>query len=181
MNVEYMQCYKFDGREMNNESDRLRIAQWILERQIGWIASADAKVGVVVAIQVAVVGALAAAYGIAKQPEWSALFFAGFSLFLSLMSLVCAALALFPRIDGPSSSFIFFGKVAELTREKYVSQLGSASEGELLADCAQQIHRNAEIAGEKHGHVRYAMILGFASVAPWVLAIWALVSTQGAK
>lgn len=166
---------------MNNESDRLRMAQWILERQIGWITSADAKVGVVVAIQAAMVGALAAAYGSAKQPEGSTLFFAGFALFLSLVSLVCAALALFPRTDGPSSSFIFFAKITARTREEYVSQLGSVSEGELLADCAQQIHRNAEIAGEKHRHVRHAMIWGFASVAPWVLAIWALVSTQVAK
>ncbi|MFA5824979.1 MAG: Pycsar system effector family protein [Gallionellaceae bacterium] len=165
---------------MNNESDRLTMAQWILERQIGWITSADAKVGVVVAIQAAMVGALAAAYGSAKQPEGSALFFAGFALLLSVLSLVCAALALFPRTDGPSSSFIFFGKITTLTREEYVSQLSLVSEEKLLADCAQQIHRNAEIAGKKHEHVRHAMIWGFASVAPWVLAIWALVSTQGA-
>lgn len=166
---------------MSNESDRLRTAQWILDRQIGWITSADAKVGVVVAIQAAMVGTLAAAYGSAKQPEVSTLFFSGFALLLSVISLVCAALALFPRTDGPSSSFIFFGKITTLTREKYVSQLSSVSEVELLADCSQQIHRNAEIAGEKHGHVKHAMIWGFASIAPWVLAIWALVSTQGGK
>lgn len=166
---------------MNNESDRLRMAQWIFERQIGWITSADSKVGVVVAIQAAMVGALAAAYGGAKQPEGSALFFTAFALLLSVMSVVCAALALFPRTDGPSSSFIFFGKIAAQTREEYVSRFGLASEAELLADCAQQIHRNAEIAGGKHEHVKRAMIWGFASVTPWVLAIWALVSTQWAK
>lgn len=164
---------------MNNESDRLSRAQWILERQIGWITNADAKVGVVVAIQAAMLGALAAAYGSATQPAGSTLFFAGFALFLSLVSLICAALALFPRTDGPSSSFIFFGKITALTRDEYVSRLGSVSEGELLSDCAQQIHRNAEIAGEKHGHVKHAMIWGFASVVPWGLAIWALVSSRG--
>jgi hypothetical protein len=166
---------------MKNESNRLSMAQWILERQIDWITSADAKVGVVVAIQTAMVGALAAAYGSAKQPDGSDLFFAGFALFLSLVSLVCAALALFPRTDGPSSSFIFFAKITARSREEYISQLGSVSEGELLTDCSQQIHRNAEIADEKHRHVRNAMIWGFSSVTPWLLAIWALVSTQGVK
>lgn len=164
---------------MNNESDRLHMAQWILERQIGWITSADAKVGIVVAIQAAMVGALAATYGSAKQPGGSALFLSGFALLISVVSLVCAALALFPKTDGPASSLIFFGKIAALTREEYVSRLGSVGEAELLADCAQQIHRNAEIAGGKHGHVKRAMIWGFASIAPWVLAIWALASAQG--
>lgn len=165
---------------MNNESDRLHMAQWILDRQIGWIVSADAKVGVAVAIQTAMVGALAATYGSANQPAVSTLFLAGFALFLSLVSIVCAALALFPRTDGPTSSFIFFGKIAALTREEYVSRLGLVSEGELLSDCAQQIHRNAEIASEKHMHVRHALIWGFASVVPWGVAIWALVSSRGA-
>ncbi len=166
---------------MNNESDRLRMAMWIFERQVGWIASADIKVGVLVAIQAAMVGALAAAYGAAKQPEGSALFFAGFALLLSVISLVCAALALFPKTDGPSSSSIYFGKITAHTQEEYGSRLSSVSEAELLADCAQQIYRNAQIAGGKHEHVKRALIWGFASIAPWLFAIWALVAVQGAK
>lgn len=166
---------------MNNESDRLTMAQWILERQISWITSADAKVGVVVAIQAAMVGALAAAYGSAKQPGVTVLLSAGVALLLSVVSIVYAALAIFPRTCGSSSSFIFFGKITKLTQEEYVSQLGSVSEGELLADCAQQIHRNAEIAAEKHRYVKDAMSCGFVSILPWMIAISALVSTQGAK
>lgn len=37
---------------MKNE-ERLQIAQWILERNLAWIAAAEVKVGVIVAIDVA--------------------------------------------------------------------------------------------------------------------------------
>ena len=45
---------------------RLQTTQWVIERQLGWIAAADTKVAVVIAIDTAMVAALAAAFTSAK-------------------------------------------------------------------------------------------------------------------
>ena len=44
---------------MSPAKDRLTTAQWILERNLAWIAAADAKVAIIVTINVAMLGGLA--------------------------------------------------------------------------------------------------------------------------
>ncbi|WP_233099873.1 hypothetical protein, partial [Acidovorax sp. IB03] len=41
---------------MSTENERLQTAQWVLERNLGWIAAAEVKVGVIVAIDTAMLG-----------------------------------------------------------------------------------------------------------------------------
>jgi hypothetical protein len=43
--------------------DRLATAQWVVERNLAWIAAADAKVAIVVALNTAMLGDLAGAFG----------------------------------------------------------------------------------------------------------------------
>lgn len=166
---------------MKDEQERFRVAQWVLERQIGWIATADVKVGVVVAIQTAMAGGLAAALGFAPQKtEWAIIFTAA-AFVCSIGAFACAGRGLLPRTDGPDKSLIFFGRICSEARSDYISKFRGAADSELLDDCAAQIHRNAEIAGEKHLWVKNAVIWSFLSAPPWVLAIILLAPVQGPK
>ncbi len=47
---------------MSGDKERLLIAQWVLERNLSWIAAAEVKVGVIVAIDTALLGSLGAAF-----------------------------------------------------------------------------------------------------------------------
>lgn len=162
---------------MEIEEDRIRAAQWIFERQLGWIATADVKVGVVIAIQAAMVGGLAAAYSAAAmKSEWALVCVIG-SFVCAIGAFVCAANALLPRTNGPAS-LIFFGHVSQIESANYIERLRTATDAELLDDLAAQIHRNAEIANEKHAWVKSAMIWSFLSAPPWVFAILTLVPQQ---
>src|ERR1700749_2679852 len=47
---------------MNDDKQRIEAAKWLFERTLGWIATADAKVGVAIALDTAMLGGLAAAF-----------------------------------------------------------------------------------------------------------------------
>ena len=51
---------------MSTENERLQTAQWVLERNLGWIAAAEVKVGAIVAIDTAMLGGLGAAFSTAE-------------------------------------------------------------------------------------------------------------------
>lgn len=167
---------------MTNGDDRIRTAQWILERQLGWIATADVKVGVIAAIQTAALGGLAAAFSAAatQKTEWGLITSLAAGV-CSISAMICVALALMPRTNGPEKSLLFFGCISRLTAPAFADQLRAATDAELLSDCADQIHRNAEIARDKHRWAQNALIWSFLGVVPWVLAILLLVQQQAAK
>lgn len=157
--------------------DRLKTAQWILERNLVWISGSEVKVGVIVALNTAMLAGLGSTYSSAMTEAriaWSYvyLFAAGIGL---AASLYCAAMVVLPRLDGPAKSLLFFGRVAALDQADYSDRLKKASDDELLADWAVQIHRNAEIAKTKYEWVRAAMAWSFCSMVPWFFAILFLV------
>ena len=139
---------------MTDEHERFRVAQWILERQIGWIATADVKIGAIVAIQTAMAGVLAAAFSAAThRSEW-AIICTVTAFVCTISAFICSALGLLPRTVGPDRSLIFFGKICDLRRSDYTAALRAATDTQMLDDCADQIHRNAEVACKKHGWVK---------------------------
>lgn len=158
---------------MNNEQDRLSFAQWVLERNLHWVGAAEVKTGVIVALNTAMLGGLAAAFGttsLADHSTWSNLFVVVASVCL-LAGLFCTTMSVLPRTDGPPSSFVYFGKVAKLSRADYVDSFNRAKSTDLLNDCLEQIHRNAEIASSKYQWVRSATVWSLLSVLPWIAAI----------
>lgn len=157
-----------------DQDQRFRTAQWILERQIGWISTADVKVGALVAIQTAMVGMLAATYSAASSRSELAILCTVLAVLCSVGAFVCAALALFPRTGGPEKSLIFFGQISSISRSDYVNVISETSCDGLLEDCAEQIHRNAEIARDKHCWLQNGMILSFVSSPLWLIAIFNL-------
>jgi hypothetical protein len=158
---------------LDTESERLAYAQWVLERNLQWVGAAEVKTGVVITLDVAMLGALAAAFTdktLAAHTVWANLLsiVAGTCLFISLY---CAKMSFFPRTDGPETSFVFFGRIVNLRCPDYSNAFLRANRTAFLNDLLDQIHRNAEIACDKFRWVKSAMGWSFASIVPWVSAI----------
>ena len=162
---------------MTKDSERLKVAQWVLERNLGWIAAAEIKVGVIVALDTAMLGVLATSFGSllpAERTAWANLFTLLAAITI-VVAIICAAMSILPRVNGPKKSLLFFGRIAGLHHPNYVANFRSATESEMLEDCLAQIHRNAEIAREKYMWVGRSMKWSFFSVVPWVAALSLLV------
>jgi Family of unknown function (DUF5706) len=162
---------------MTPAKDRLTTAQWILERNLAWIAAADAKVAIIVAINVAMLGGLAGAFGWSDAHRTSWAYIAcTMAVILSGSGVFCAAMAMFPRTNGPKQSLLFAVPVAGMNLPDYQATLKDRSDEQLLDDWSSQVHRNAEIAKSKFEWVRVAMIWSFLGVPAWVVAIGVMVS-----
>lgn len=159
------------------DQERLKTAQWIFERNLAWIASADAKAAFIVAVDTAMLAGLAAAYGSATsqaRTAW-AILFCSVAVGAIALAIFCTAIAVLPRTTGPKYSVLFFAKIADLKSEDYMAKLATASASELLADWAAQIHRNAQIARDKHSWIAKSMNWSFLAGIPWLGAIFLLV------
>lgn len=160
---------------MTDLNARLQTMQWLVERQLGWIGSADSKIAVVIAIDTAMMAALGTAYSSAKIVcAWANALSIAASI-LVIIAMGCAAVSLLPRTNGPKGSLLFFGTVAKSASADYVSAILNATPDQLLNDFALQVHRNAEIAAVKHLWVRRSVAWSFLSALPWVFSIGLLV------
>jgi hypothetical protein len=124
-----------EGMKMPVVKDRLTTAQWILERNLAWIAAADAKVAIIVTINVAMLGGLAGTFGWsdAHRSYWAY----GACIMAAILSgsgVFCAAMAMFPKTDGPKLSLLFSVPVAGMTLPDYQEALKICSDEQLLED-----------------------------------------------
>lgn len=161
---------------MSSEKERLLVAQWVLERNLTWVAAAEVKVGVIVAIDTALLGSVGAAYAGADavaRTAWAYLWAIGAGV-AAAVGIFCAAMAVLPRLDGPAKSLVFFGRIGTLDQAEYCEKFKNASDVQLLEDWTAQIHRNAQIACDKFSWVRASMYWSFISVLPWFAAILTL-------
>lgn len=159
---------------MDNK-ERIDAAKWILERNLGWIAAADIKAGVIIGINTALGGGLAAAYNEADSRTCFVIILTVLAAVLGILSIFLSAMAVRPHTKGPKRSLVFFGCIAQLERAEYCEKFGSVSEEELLSDLASQIHRNAEIACDKYGYLGKSMRLALCFAVVWAAALALLV------
>ena len=162
---------------MTDDKARIEAAKWLFERTLGWITTADVKVGVAIALDTAMLGGLAAAFAGSDyhlRTAWC-YFFVVVATAGMAFAMFCAGMAALPRMRGPVKSMIFFGRVAKKDADAYVEEFSKMTEKELLVDLAKQIHRNAEIANEKHHWVRKSLFWSFLSAGAWIMAVALLV------
>ena len=155
--------------------ERIEHARWILERNVGWIAQAEVKVAVIISLDAAMLSALAAAYTANNfKSDWAILLSIACGLVM-LGAFVSCFMVVKPRVNGPESSYVFFGKVAMKNHVAFSDDFAKATPAQFLLDLTDQIHRNAEIACEKHGWVRLAAMWSFGAGAFWIPAVALLV------
>jgi hypothetical protein len=165
---------------MSAEKERLQTAQWVLERNLAWIAAAEVKVGVIVAIDTAMLGGLGAVFSAADgsaRTQWAWLFTIAAVVSLGV-GLFCAAMAVLPRVTGPEHSLLFFGRVGVSDAAEYMDAFKKATHTNFIDDWTAQIHRNAQIACDKFAWVKKAMLWSFLSVLPWFTGIVALLNNK---
>lgn len=161
---------------MSTSHDKLSSSQWILERTLGWIAAAEIKVGAITAIDLGMLAALGAFFTAEPSKNPWAIFLGVSAAGALFIALFCAAMVLSPRLKGgPKESLVFFGAIASMPRIDYVMRFESVSEQEILKDITAQIHRNAEIAQEKHEYVKKCLGWSLFAVIPWIATVGLLV------
>lgn len=146
--------------------------KFLLDLQLRWIERSDLKVNFLVPIILAMSGALLALLGDTqvKDVQFTASIFLYF--LLSGIALIAALHSIFPRLNGPPSSLIFFGGIAKLNPETYREMATKASAEEWEGDLFDQIHVNARLAQKKFNEVKFAIHMFSASIPFWGLAVY---------
>lgn len=156
-------------------TDEVALLEKALDRQLAWIDAANARTGAVTTLATAMLGVLAA-LSPAKGEVWTCpqVIVAGSVAAALAACLLMCALTLLPKTKGPSSSLIFFARIAGRDRDAFVKDVLSRTESDYLNDLAAQVHVNAAIAARKYAWVQRAMYIFFFSVLPWVVAVYFL-------
>lgn len=153
---------------------RIEAAQWMLERQLGWISAADAKIGFVIALQAGMIAALATAFSAATARSSLVIFFVFCYIALAVYAIGCACKATSPRVDGPDS-LLYCGSITKMDLFSYKDKCRTVSDIAILDDWLEQVYRNAEIACTKFKWVKRAIDCSFISGGPWGVSIILLV------
>jgi len=149
-------------------------AEKILSYQLESIKAADSKVPPLFAINITMLGVIVALTK--TQVCWSPflIVIALFTCLLLLTSIATLALAMFPRLDGPKASNIYFDSIRKKTQVEFMAEVKSLTTEDYQDDTLSQSHRNAEIAREKFMFVKASYIATFLSVPVWLIAIYLL-------
>jgi hypothetical protein len=146
----------------------------ILRLQLDWIKAADAKVPPVFAINIAMLGVISALVNNFEQWKILTAIFVSLFLISQLVSLFSVVFAMYPRLNGPKGSNIFFGGISNKDEDMYLQEMRSISEEELRSDFLKQIHVNAKIAAQKYYHVKIAFMWMLISAPFWLVSIFLL-------
>jgi hypothetical protein len=161
-----------------NTRERLATAQWVLERQLAWIAAVEVKVGVIITLNLAMLSGLAA-LGVFNSATVTAtrinpLIIIGMTMLSALpgiAGLIFAICAVLPQTNGPQDSLFFFGTISKQDVSRYCTRFKQATDDQLLEDWTTQIHRNAEIAKNKYAQVKNSMFFSFLAAFFWIIEI----------
>ena len=149
-------------------------AERVLFLQLEWIKTADSKVPPLFAINIAMLGIMAALIKTITTWTIATAIASSISTLLLLLSMSSLALCMFPRLDGPKGSSIFFGGIAKQVEVKFKEGFSSQSDANYLDDTLSQAYKNAVIASEKYWFVKLAFIFTFSSIPVWIISVYLL-------
>lgn len=162
--------------------ERLNSHYESLSRCIAFTRSADAKAAPVLALQIAILGALAARFeklipALFAEPWcfervvlWVVLLaYAGFLIATVLM----AARVYMPTHPRTGQSLIYFEDIAAIQSEAFVKRAKAMSPDTIEEQLLSQIHIVSKIVSDKMRRVRYAFLLsGLSLVLGLILLAW---------
>lgn len=146
--------------------------QYILDKQLGWIAAADLRLSLVLPLSTAMLGALAM-YA-TKPSSWILMtgIPAAFAIFFLCMSIIFCACASFPRTDGTKGSLVFFGGIVSRNISQFQVAAKAVQMSDLQYDLIDQCYINAQIASTKFMWVKRGMASMLAAMLPWAFALY---------
>ena len=165
--------------------ERLRSHYESLSRAIGFTRAADAKAAPVLALQVALLGALATRFeelkGLATDGPWDAerMAFIGVAVVYTVLLTVViglAALVYLPMNPLTNRSLIYFEDIAALEFEEFRSRAVNQGAEQIECQLLDQIHRVARVASIKIHRVWCAILMSLPGVLLWfAVLMWSYV------
>lgn len=158
--------------------DRTALLERNLDRQIAWTRASDSKLAMVLPINSAMLGVLAAQLAQAQVKglhHWALAVAASIPALVSFFSAILAAL---PRTRTRTESCIHFTGVAEHEPGRFHDRMRDLTEEQHFEHLAAEVHTSARIAREKMIHARRAYYALFIALPFWVAAIYLLNSGQ---
>ncbi len=154
--------------------DKLDYLEKELSRLLAWIQAADSRASIILPIDTAMLGLMAALLPKYICISNQMLAFPILAMLLLLFSITCLVFSSFPRTDGPKNSIIFFNGIAKRNINEYESSVLNLTINEYESDLIQQCHINAEIADVKYQWVKRSMAGLFLATPFWIISIYLL-------
>ena len=147
-----------------------------LSRLVTQGQSADARAGMILSTNIAMMGALVAALSASRAGDLTAfgVFMVVVALGLGAVSIGHVAFAAFPRTSKATETVLFFGALSSLSHADYDRQLRTMTPDAYIDDLSRQCHAVAQIVTVKFRAVRTAFILLFAAILPWMISVAAV-------
>ena len=163
---------------MAKDIDRIDFLEKELDRLLGWGRAAESRLGLVLPLSTAMLGALA----VLAPPtaDWTILgaVSVSFAALLLVLSVAFSACAAFPRTSGPKGSLIYFGAIVHMDAQQYAAALQGMSPDDYRDDLTQQCHRNAQIADRKFVWIQRSMACLFIGALPWSVGLFTLYTAR---
>lgn len=157
---------------MTSAINKIELYEKSLERMLAWVQASESRLGIIVPTATSMLGVMSGLAGFARSFNWLLYFALILSVIFLILSLVFAFFAVYPRVNGPKDSLIFFGKVKMLSVEDFRLKMDSASESSYAEDLLRQIHVNAQIADEKYSWIRRSMSCLMFAAVPWMVVVY---------
>ena len=174
---------------MDKIEERLKSHYELLSRTIDFTKAADAKATPMVALHIALIGALTFRSGplfsILRQCSWDTeRIFLVVVVFLyvcfSLCAVVFAGWVFFPRTPRKENSLIYFEDIAAMNFYTFQYQSKGLDPATIEKELLQQIFEISRIVSKKMHLVKWALIISALSVLSWVylMVCSSIASTQ---
>ena len=159
-------------------NDKIHQMEFIFDKQMSWIASADSKTSPTFKIATFLLSVIAIL--ITQIPTWNYfLIFAGAISSISLLiSLIFIFFTIFPRTREINPSIIYFGSIAKIGRQNFLETFEKYNENQYINDLSEQCFRTAEIAKKKHKHIKSAIIMIYIAIPPWLIFLWKVITVR---
>ena len=160
--------------------ERLRSHYESLSRAIGFTRMADSKAAPVLAVQVALVGTLAARFErlapIIGDEPWGveSVVLAGLLALYAISAIgvvVLAASVYIPRNPRTGGSLIYYEDIAAMPFESFQERAKQVDASAIECQLLEQIHTVSGIASAKMHRVRWAYYLSVPLVVIWVILL----------
>ncbi|MBU2772626.1 hypothetical protein HMI48_01455 [Acidithiobacillus ferrooxidans] len=155
-----------------NFAEKIDLLDKTLNRTLGAIGSADAKVAQLFAISTGMLGFEATIVTHIKPFIWLDYLAVVTSILLLMFCVFSLSMVLYPRLLGPPASVLYFLEIAKNDGDCYKNKIDSLTDEDLFDDYARQCHRNAEIASDKFFWLRRANVSLFISTIPWLFVVF---------
>lgn len=151
--------------------ERIRAAEGVLSRLHDWIGRYDNRASGLIGIDTGMLGVLAIMTRPTLSDGWldAALILSILFIGISFSLIIVGT---YPRMKGPKTSFIFFGRISEMSEDEFKKSFKKCSEDEYLEDLLGQCHINSKILNVKFKYLRNSLLMIVLAIIPWSIALY---------